>query len=114
MKGKKLLTGVLSAAMVLGTMALPAFADDSTDVYTVGAGQTFETWADALAADDTDSDGIITYEIHGKIVLTNGIKLRKAGIATINFTKGSDDAEISLEGSGLNVIGWDREQTLKK
>lgn len=28
MKGKKLLAGVLSAAMVLGTMALPAFADD--------------------------------------------------------------------------------------
>lgn len=43
MKGKKLLAEVLSAAMVLVTMALPAFADDSTDVYTVGAGQTFET-----------------------------------------------------------------------
>ena len=28
MKGKKLLAGVLSAAMVLGTMVLPAFADD--------------------------------------------------------------------------------------
>ena len=27
MKGKKLLAGVLSAAMVLGTMALPVFAD---------------------------------------------------------------------------------------
>ena len=32
MKGKKLLAGVLSAAMVLGTMALPAFADDSTAI----------------------------------------------------------------------------------
>ena len=32
MKGKKLLAGVLSAAMVLGTMALPAFADDSTSM----------------------------------------------------------------------------------
>ena len=28
MKGKKLLAGILSAAMVLGTMALPVFADD--------------------------------------------------------------------------------------
>ena len=28
MKGKKLLAGVLSAAMVLGTMAFPAFADE--------------------------------------------------------------------------------------
>ena len=31
MKGKKLLAGMLSAAMVLGTMAMPAFADDSTE-----------------------------------------------------------------------------------
>ena len=30
MKGKKLLAGTLSAAMVIGTMAVPAFADDST------------------------------------------------------------------------------------
>lgn len=34
MKGKKLLAGVLSAAMVLGTMALPVFADDSTAMVT--------------------------------------------------------------------------------
>ena len=30
MKGKKLLAGTLSAAMVIGTMVVPAFADDST------------------------------------------------------------------------------------
>ena len=29
MKGKKLLAGVLSAAMVLGTMAFPAFAEEN-------------------------------------------------------------------------------------
>ena len=34
MKGKKLLAGVLSAAMVLGTMAFPVFADDSTAIVT--------------------------------------------------------------------------------
>ena len=33
MKGKKLLTGILSAAMVLGTMAFPVFADDATMTY---------------------------------------------------------------------------------
>ena len=114
MKGKKLLAGVLSAAMVLGTMALPVFADGETDVYTIGAGKTYETFADALNADDTDSDGIITYKIYGKVVLPDGgIKLGKDGITTINFTKGSEDAELSLEGAGLNLIGFDHAADLK-
>ena len=115
MKGKKLLAGVLSAAMVLGTMALPVFADGETDVYTIGEGQTYETFADALAADDTDSDGVITYKIYGKVVLPDGgIKLGKDGITTINFTKGSDDAELSIEGTGLNIIGFDHAKDLEK
>lgn len=114
MKGKKLLAGVLSAAMVLGTMALPVFADGETDVYTIGAGKTYETFADALNADDTDSDGIITYKIYGKVVLPDGgIKLGKDGITTINFTKGSEDAELSLEGTGFNLIGFDHAADLK-
>ena len=37
MKGKKLLAGVLSAAMVLGTMALPVFADDAVPTGTTGS-----------------------------------------------------------------------------
>lgn len=115
MKGKKLLAGVLSAAMVLGTMALPVFADGETDVYTIGAGKTYETFADALNADDTDSDGIITYKIYGKVVLPDGgIKLGKGDITTINFTKGSEDAELSLEGAGLNLIGFDHAADLKE
>lgn len=58
-------------------------------------GKTYETLAEALAAEDTDSDGVITYEIYGKVVLPDGgIKLGKDGIRTINFTKGSDDAEL--------------------
>ncbi len=115
MKGKKLLAGVLSAAMVLGTMALPVFADGETDVYTIGAGQTYDTFADALNADDTNSDGIITYKIYGKVVLPDGgIKLGKDGITTINFTKGSEDAELSLEGAGLNLIGFDHAADLKE
>lgn len=114
MKGKKLLAGVLSAAMVLGTMALPVFADGETDVYAIGAGQTYETFANALAANDTDLDGVITYKIYGKVVLPDGgIKLGKDGITTINFTKGSEDAELSLEGAGLNLIGFDHAADLK-
>ncbi len=115
MKGKKLLASVLSAAMVLGTMALPVFADGETDVYTIGAGKTYETFADALNADDTDLDGIITYKIYGKVVLPDGgIKLGKGGITTINFTKGSEDAELSLEGTGFNLIGFDHASDLKE
>ena len=115
MKGKKILTGVLSVAMVLATMALPVFADGETDVYTIGAGQTYETFADALNVDDTDSDGIITYKIYGKVVLPDGgIKLGKDDITTINFTKGSDDAELSLEGTGFNLIGFDHAADLKE
>lgn len=118
MKGKKLLAGMLSAAMVLGTMAMPAFADDSTDtdVYKVGAGQAYENFKDALTAtEDADSDGTVTYKIYGKVVLPDGgIKLGKAGITTINFTKGSDDAELSLEGTGFNLVGWDHATTVEK
>ena len=115
MKSKKLLAEILSAAMVLGTMVFPAFADGETDVYTIGAGKTYENFADALAAGDTDSDGIITYKIYGKVVLPDGgIKLGKDGITTVNFTKGSDDAELSLEGTGFNLIGFDHAAGLKE
>ena len=36
MKGRKLLAGVLSAAMLLSTAALPAFAEDSSTEMTYG------------------------------------------------------------------------------
>ena len=115
MKGNKLLAGTLSATMVLGTMSFPAFADGETDVYTIGVGKAYETFADALAAGDTDLDGVITYEIYGKVVLPDGgIKLGQDGITTINFTKGSDDAELSLEGTGLNLVGFDHAKDLEK
>lgn len=42
-----------------------------------------------------------------------GIKLGKDGITTINFTKGSEDAELSLEGAGLNLTGFDHAADLK-
>ena len=49
MKGKKLLAGVLSAAMVLGTMAFPAFADGET----ISTQTEFETALSTLADGDT-------------------------------------------------------------
>ena len=58
MKGKKLLAGVLSAAMVLGTMVLPAFADD-----------------EATELPAADENGVIT--------LTEDVTLK--GILSINI-----------------------------
>ncbi len=48
---KKLLAGVLSAAMILGTMAIPAFADESTSGNAAKIGETeYATLANAVAA----------------------------------------------------------------
>ena len=49
MKGKKLLAGVLSTAMVLGTMAFPVFADDAT--------MTYGDFLTAVADSDYNYDG---------------------------------------------------------
>ena len=56
MKGKKLLASVLSAAMVLGTMALPVFADDAT--------MTFDDFVAKIEAGESigTDDGRITVE----------------------------------------------------
>ena len=103
MKSKKLLTGILSAAMVLGSMSLTALAEE-TDVYAVGAGKTYADLASAFAADavaDSDNNGVITYAIYGKVDLgTSGwASPVKAGSAinTVNFVGMTNDAEIVIE-----------------
>ena len=53
MKAKKLLAGILSAAMVIGTMALPSFADEETNVCAAGAEKPDETLADVLDIENT-------------------------------------------------------------
>ena len=82
-----MLAGVLSAAMVLGTMAIPAFADESTSGKAAKIGETeYATLANAVAAanandtieilsDVTESieiaaDKNITIDLNGK-TLTN-------------------------------------------
>ena len=103
MKGKKLLVEILSAAMVLGSMSLTALAEE-TDVYAVGAGKTYTDLASAFAADavvDSDSNGVITYAIYGKVNLgTSGwASPVKAGsqIDTVNFVGMTADAGIVIE-----------------
>lgn len=55
MKGKKLLAGLLSAAMVLGTMVMPAFADEGEKVAaTNGSSEYSYTVHSVFVADDED------------------------------------------------------------
>ena len=78
MKGKKLLAGVLSAAMVLGTMALPAFADGETNDV---ANQ--DELVDLCAAADTENANV-TINITSDFELSTGILFAKANTVTIN------------------------------
>ncbi|WP_347996131.1 hypothetical protein [uncultured Eubacterium sp.] len=75
MKGKKLLAGLVSAAMVIGTMAFPAFADDAgtagikvNDDDTLY--QSFEAARDSISAEYADNE--IVYTVYGKVTLPNG------------------------------------------
>ena len=89
MKGKKLLAGVLSAAMVLGTMAFPVFADGSTAVV-----KTTEQLKTALA----DSN-VTEITIEGRID-TQGVDFSAAEGITIKGV--SSDGEDILQFSGAH------------
>ena len=100
---KKLLAGVLSAAMILGTMAIPAFADESTSGKAAKIGETeYATLANAVAAanandtieilsDVTESieiaaDKNITIDLNGKTLTNTDGKhtIENNGTLTIN------------------------------
>ena len=84
MKGKKLLAGVLSAAMVFGTMAFPVFADENNHVTIGDKTETYDTLLDAINATKAEDavDSVITYNITGKVSAGNGY---------INFAKNVED-----------------------
>ena len=88
---KKLLAGVLSAAMVLGTMAIPAFADESTNGNAAKIGETeYATLQDAF--DNAKKDDTIT--------LLKDIELTD----TVEIATGSEALSgITLAGNGKTV-----------
>ena len=113
---KKLLAGVLSAAMVLGTMAIPAFADESTSGNAAKIGETeYATLAEAVAAanandtieilsDVTESieiaaDKNITLDLNGK-TLTN---IADKHTITNNGTLEIVDSSEAMSGTVDNV-----------
>ncbi len=115
MKGKKLLAGLVSAAMVIGTMAFPAFADDAgtagikvNDDDTLY--QSFEAARDSISAEYADNE--IVYTVYGKVTLPNGYIVNLSGAAenaeTVTFKAGNAKGdELSLAGAGGNIIGLD-------
>ena len=125
---KKLLAGVLSAAMVLGTMAIPAFADESTSGKAAKIGETeYATLANAVTAanandtieilsDVTESieiaaDKNITIDLNGKTLTNTDGKhtIENNGTLTINDSSndktGTVDNVIHARGALVNHEG---------
>ena len=125
---KKLLATVLSAAMVLGTMAIPAFADESTSGKAAKIGETeYATLANAVAAanandtieilsDVTESieiaaDKNITIDLNGKTLTNTDGKhtIENNGTLTINDSSndktGTVDNVIHARGALVNHEG---------
>ncbi len=125
---KKLLAGALSAAMVLGTMAIPAFADESTSGNAAKIGdQCYSTLKDAVAAanandtieilsDVTESieiaaDKNITLDLNGNTLTNTNDKhtIENNGTLTINDSSndktGTVDNVIHARGALVNHEG---------
>ncbi len=101
MKGKKLLAGIMSAAMVLGTMALPVFADGETTAGTFSelktvianatAGDTIKLTADiSKEAYDRDLEFepkvALTFDLDGHTLSLNGDNLFSSDVTFKNGT----------------------------
>ena len=116
MKGKKLLAGLLSAAMVFSSVSFTAFADDETDVYAIGNTTENDFRTVVSAAKDTDGNGEVTFKIFGKVTLTkdaavNGneeyvLNQADSNIKKINFVNGDDDAELVLDNNDGDKGLW--------
>ena len=112
MKGKKLLAGVLSAAMVFGTMAFPVFADENSHVTIGDKTETYDTLLDAINATKAEDavDSVITYNITGKVSAGNGyINFAKnvEDNTTIVFAGTDENAELALndnDANGANIF----------
>ncbi len=108
MKGNKILAGILSAAMVLATMAVPAFAEnEKVASFDIGTDQTYTKFSDAIAAASNKGYTEVTYKIHGKVVADEGVDATKSvwlslidgndtDVKTINFVGADQNAELNI------------------
>lgn len=100
MKGKKFLAGILSAAMVLATMAVPAFADD--DVTEVNSSAGFYS---AIKAADRNSTIKLTSDITLVAEYYNDNGTVDTGMEANRYKQIGKDCTIDLNGHKLE-IGW--------
>ena len=107
---KKLLAGTLSAAMILGTMAMPAFADETEQKVDLTGGD----FIDQRNSVSEYTNSTVTYKINGKVEIgnseewTNVLKTDANGVKdvkTVKFVGTTEDAEINIK-TGPTILAW--------
>ena len=100
----KLLSILLCLAMALSLLPTAALADEATGAGPIKVGETsYSSFSDAVNAAAPDENGIITYEISGKVDVTDTgwVQVAKAGLIDLSkvaFVGINDDAEICITG----------------
>ena len=114
MKGKKLLAGVLSAAMVLGTMAFPAFAEENPgtnpveEFMSLKAQSVNDTHEIDLNGEIVNVDGEYWSNIYADITIKNGTInfsdfTTPDGIFRIGYWSCDHPVTLTLENMTINV-----------
>ena len=105
----KLLSILLCLAMALSLLPTAALAEGATGAGPIKVGgETYNSFSDAVNAAAPDENGVITYEISGKVDVTDTgwVQVAKAGLADLSkvaFVGINDDAEICITG-GLAIL----------
>ena len=108
----KLLSILLCLAMVLSLLPTAALADEATGAGPIKVGETsYSSFSDAVNAAAPDENGIITYEISGKVDVTDTgwVQVAKAGLIDLSkvaFVGINDDAEICITGAAENTVTY--------
>ena len=107
---KKLLAGTLSAAMVLGTMALPVFADETEQTVSLSSGNFIQQRNSVSGY----TNSTVTYEIDGKVEIdgseewTNVLKTTADGVQNVKnvkFVGKTENAELNIK-TGPAILAW--------
>ena len=105
----KLLSILLCLAMALSLLPTAALAEGATGAGPIKVGgETYSSFSDAVNAAAPDENGVITYEISGKVDVTDTgwVQVAKVGLADLSkvaFVGINDDAEICITG-GLAIL----------
>ena len=95
--------------MALSLLPTAALADEATGAGPIKVGgKTYSSFSDAVNAAAPDENGVITYEISGKVDVTDTgwVQVAKAGLTDLSkvaFVGINDDAEICITG-GLAIL----------